>query len=85
MPPRRRFRVADIADVGIDESTASVGDSYDEAPAETVSGLYKSEVIHSQTGHQVRVTDDSNSSKTVEWAGILRDDCFGEGIAILRG
>jgi putative transposase len=32
--------------VGIEPSVGSVGDSYDNALAETINGLYKTEVIH---------------------------------------
>ena len=35
-----------LADAGIEPSVGSVGDSYDNALAETVNGLYKAEVIH---------------------------------------
>lgn len=35
-----------LADVGIEPSVGSVGDSYDNALAETINGLYKTEVIH---------------------------------------
>ena len=35
-----------LADAGIDPSVGSVGDSYDNALAETVIGLFKTEVIH---------------------------------------
>lgn len=38
-----------LKNMGIDESTGSVGDSYDNALAETVNGLYKTELIYSQT------------------------------------
>ena len=34
---------------GIASSTRTVGDSYDNALAETVNGLYKTELIYSQT------------------------------------
>jgi len=34
-----------LADAGIDRSVGSVGDSYDNALAETINGLYKTEVI----------------------------------------
>jgi putative transposase len=37
-----------LADVGIEPSVGSVGDSYDNALAETVNGLYKAEVIRRQ-------------------------------------
>jgi len=35
-----------LADAGIEPSVCSVGDSYDNALAETINGLYKAEVIH---------------------------------------
>ena len=35
-----------LADAGIEPSVGSIGDSYDNALAETVNGLYKAEVIH---------------------------------------
>lgn len=35
-----------LAEVGIEASVGSVGDSYDNALAETINGLYKAEVIH---------------------------------------
>jgi putative transposase len=35
-----------LAEAGIELSVGSVGDSYDNALAETINGLYKAEVIH---------------------------------------
>ena len=35
-----------LAEAGIEPSVGSVGDSYDNALAETINGLFKSEVIH---------------------------------------
>jgi transposase InsO family protein len=41
------FRYTEIAfEAGIEPSVGSVGDSYDNAFAETINGLYKAEVIH---------------------------------------
>lgn len=37
-----------LAEAGIEPSVGSVGDSYDNALAETINGLYKAEVIHRQ-------------------------------------
>ncbi len=37
-----------LADEGIESSVGSVGDSYDNAMAETINGLYKTEVIRIQ-------------------------------------
>lgn len=44
-----------LADAGIEPSVGSVGDSYDNALAETIIGLYKTEVIHKRgpwRGHE---------------------------------
>ena len=38
-----------LVEAGIEASVGSVGDSYDNALAETVNGLYKAEVIHRQS------------------------------------
>jgi putative transposase len=38
-----------LTEAGIEASVGSVGDSYDNALAETVNGLYKAEVIHRQS------------------------------------
>ena len=35
-----------LADAGVEPSVGSVGDSYDNALAETIFGLFKAEVIH---------------------------------------
>ncbi len=35
-----------LAEAGIEPSVGSVGDSYDNALAETINGLHKPEVIH---------------------------------------
>lgn len=35
-----------LAEAGIEASVGSVGDSYDNALAETINGLYKAEIIH---------------------------------------
>lgn len=38
-----------LADAGVEPSVGRVGDSYDNALAETINGLYKAEVIHRQS------------------------------------
>ena len=35
-----------LADAGVEPSVGSIGDSYDNALAETINGLYKAEIIH---------------------------------------
>ena len=48
--PRRQYvsikYTERLAEAGIEPSVGSVGDSYDNALAETINGLYKAEVIH---------------------------------------
>ncbi|EEZ90986.1 hypothetical protein HMPREF0578_2057, partial [Mobiluncus mulieris 28-1] len=48
-----------LTDAGIRSSTGTIGDSYDNALAETVNGLYKTELIYSQTWlmHRSRMGD----------------------------
>ncbi|CDI01107.1 transposase (fragment) [Candidatus Competibacter denitrificans Run_A_D11] len=48
-----------LAEAGIEPSVGSVGDSYDNALAETINGLYKTEVIHRQSWKNL---------EAVEWA-----------------
>lgn len=38
-----------LAEAGIEPSVGSKGDSYDNALAETINGLYKAELIYSQS------------------------------------
>jgi len=53
-----------LAEVGIDASVGSVGDSYDNALAETIIGLYKTEVIHARGPWR---TPDAVEYATLEW------------------
>ena len=50
MHPRGDFQhhyvIPRLVEAGIEPSVGSVGDSYDNALAETINGLYKAEVIH---------------------------------------
>jgi len=55
-----------LADAGIESSVGSVGDSYDNALAETINGLYKTEVIrHPQRGPWKTI--DEVEYATLEW------------------
>ncbi len=54
-----------LADHGIDASVGSVGDSYDNAMAETIIGLFKTEVIHPRGPWR---TQDAVEYVTLEWA-----------------
>ena len=51
-----------LAEAGIEPSVGSVGDSYDNALAETIIGLYKTEVIHCRGRHLQAV-----EYATLEW------------------
>ncbi|MGG7519483.1 IS3 family transposase [Allorhizobium undicola] len=53
-----------LAEAGIDPSVGSVGDSYDNALAETINGLYKAEVIHRRGPWR---TAEAVEFATLEW------------------
>ena len=57
-----------LAEAGIEPSVGSVGDSYDNALAETINGLYKAEVIHRRGPWR--------SFEAVEFATLERVDWF---------
>jgi len=53
-----------LAEAGIESSVGSVGDSYDNALAETINGLYKTEVIRQRGPWK---TTDEVEYATLEW------------------
>jgi putative transposase len=55
-----------LAEAGIEASAGSVGDSYDNALAETINGLYKAEVIHRQCWKS-REAVEFETLKWVDW------------------
>ena len=57
-----------LAEAGLEPSVGSVGDSYDNALAETINGLYKAEVIHRKSSWHTR--------DEVEWATLNWVDWF---------
>ena len=57
-----------LAEAGLEPSVGSVGDSYDNALAESIIGLYKAEVIHRRTSWRRR--------QDVEWATLQWVDWF---------
>ncbi len=59
---RRRYSER-LAEAGIEPSVGSVGDSYDNALAETINGLYKSEVIHRRSWQSREAVE----LATLEW------------------
>ena len=52
-----------LAKAGIEPSVGSVGDSYDNALAETINGLYKAEVIHRQSWQSLEAVE----LATLDW------------------
>jgi putative transposase len=59
-----------LAEAGIEPSVGSKGDSYDNALAETINGLYKAEVIHRRTAWK---TKESLELATLEWVSWFND------------
>ena len=53
-----------LAEAGIEPSVGSKGDSYDDALAETINGLYKAELIHRRAPWK---TKESVELATLEW------------------
>ncbi len=53
-----------LGEAGIEPSVGSKGDSYDNAPAETINGLYKAELIHRRAPWK---TKEEVEFATLEW------------------
>jgi putative transposase len=56
-----------LAEAGIEPSVGSVGDSYDNALAETINGLYKAEVIHRRSPWRSFETVEFATLEWVAW------------------
>jgi transposase InsO family protein len=56
-----------LAEAGLEPSVGSVGDSYDNALAETINGLYKAEVIHRRASWRTREEVEWATLKWVDW------------------
>ncbi|WP_156454321.1 MULTISPECIES: IS3 family transposase [unclassified Sphingomonas] len=56
-----------LAEAGIEPSVGSVGDSYDNALAETINGLYKAEVIHRRGPWRSFETVEFATLEWVDW------------------
>ncbi|WP_415873540.1 DDE-type integrase/transposase/recombinase [Burkholderia ubonensis] len=52
-----------LLEAGVEPSVGSVGDSYDNALAETINGLYKAEVIHRRSWRTLQAVE----LATLEW------------------
>ena len=56
-----------LAEAGIEPSVGRVGDSYDNALAETVIGLFKTEVIHPRGPWRTREAVEFATLEWVDW------------------
>lgn len=56
-----------LIEAGVKPSVGSVGDSYDNALAETINGLYKAEVIHRRTAWKTREAVEIATLSWVQW------------------
>ena len=56
-----------LAEAGIEPSAGTVSDSYDNAQAETVTGLYKTELVHHQEPWKTRDHIDYATLEYVDW------------------
>lgn len=56
-----------MAEAGIEPSVGNKGDSYDNALAETISGLYKAELIHRRTPWKTREAVELATLEWVSW------------------
>lgn len=56
-----------LAEVGIEPSVGSRGDSYDNALAETINGLYKAEVIHRRGPWKTKASVELATLEWVSW------------------
>jgi transposase InsO family protein len=63
-----------LAEAGIEPSVGSVGDSYDNALAETIIGLYKTEVIRPVAEHRHRRVRDARVGRLVQPSTLVRAD-----------
>ena len=56
-----------LAEAGIEPSVGSIGDSYDNALAETINGLYKAELIHRTAPWKTREAVELATLEWVSW------------------
>ncbi|GLS18093.1 transposase [Labrys miyagiensis] len=56
-----------LKEAGVEPSVGSVGDSYDNAMAETINGLYKAEVIHRRSSRRTMSEVEMATLEWVDW------------------
>ena len=74
-----------LAEAGIDPSVGSVGDSYDNALAETINGLYKAEAIHRRGPWRSFEAVEYATLEWVDWFNnqrLLGPNCLRESRAV---
>ena len=69
-----------LAEAGIKPSVGSIGDSYDNALAETINGLYKAELIHRRGPWK---TKEAVELATLEWVSWFNHDRLLEPIGYI--
>ena len=76
-----RIRYSDcLAEAGVEPSVGSKGDSYDNALAETINGLYKAELIHRRAPWK---TKEAVELATLEWVAWFNNDRLLEPIGYI--
>ncbi len=70
-----------LAEAAIEPSVGSRGDSYDDALAETINGLYKAEEIHRRTAWKTR---ESVELATLEWVACFNHHRLMEHLGYTR-
>ncbi len=61
-----------LAEAGVEPSVGSKGDSYDNALAETINGLYKAELIHRRGPWKTRESVELATLEWVSWFNNVR-------------
>ncbi len=61
-----------LAEAGVEPSVGSKGDSYDNALAETINGLYKAELIHRRSTWKTRESVELATLQWVPWFNHVR-------------
>ena len=73
-----------LTEIGVEPSTGSVGDSYDNALAETIIGLCKTEVIHHRGPWRNLEAVEYATLEWVEWFNNRRPIFFCELLSLYR-
>ena len=69
---RTKLSKAILAEAGMEPSVGSVGDSHDDALAETINGLYKTELIHRRAPWKTRESVELATLEWIHWFNHIR-------------